>query len=329
MFVKDPYNGKPSSRKSIEYYVSDETSSRDLHGSLYTHMFIEDLHLGIMPIGGRSKNPNFIVKIDPPSKEIEELIRLGLPTYHGEPQSLTEAVCDFIDMAAYILASYGKAYYDLVYFFTNDDKNNIEGFMIENVSNRCIKENLGFYWQLIPKEVLEHKGENLKRFVWLSKNDLLVLSIPKVLGGVRKFRRLLYDLQWLSKYTIPEFAMKDMAAQQQTKGYDFSAYRKNQETFLAKITQHLGWIARGTFTERSLEFYQMYRYLKFQKTKAILREHILHNLNKALEKIGAKMGFKAEIKLEGIPSYQDYDNYIRQLTEGSLQFSEVVKLMMI
>lgn len=328
MFRTDPYKGKPSSRESIEYYISNETSTRNLHGSLYSHMFIEDLHLGIMPIGGRSDNPNFAVKIDPYSTEIGEFIRLGLPTHHGEPRSLTEAVCDFIDMAAHILASHGKAYYELIYFFTDDNKNKIEGFMIENIPNRCIKENLGFYWQLIPNEVLEHK-ENLKRFIWLSKDDLVVLSIPKELGGVRKFKKLLSDLQWLSECSVPRFAIEDMAIQKQTAGYDFSTYRKNQETCLAKITRHLGWNGRGSFDGQTLEFYQLYRILSFQKTRAILREYIMHNLNRALEKIGEKMGFKCEIRLEGISTHEDYNNYMRQLIDGSLQFSEVIERMRI
>ncbi len=41
------------------------------------------------------------------------------------------------------------------------------------------------------------------------------------------------------------------------------------------------------------------------------------------------MEFKARIKLEGIPSHEDYDSYIKQLIDGSLQFSDAVKLMRI
>lgn len=327
MFRTSPYTQKPNTRKSVRYYSTDKRPSRDLHTSLYAHMFIEDLHLGVMPIGGRSENPNFAVKVEPPSKEVEELIRLGLHTHHGEPQNITEAVCDFIDEAVHILAYYGKAYYEIIYIYDDENKNRIEGFEIERIHNDNIKDTLGFYWQFLPRKILKDREQNLKRFIWLPKKDFLVLSIPKVLGGIRKFRRLLFELQWLSKCTIPGFAMKDMAVQKQTKGYDFSTYRENQESFLAKITRHLGWTARGTFTERSLEFYQIYRYLKFEKTRSVLREYILHKINKTLETIGETMGFRAEIKIEDIPSSQDFNGYIKQLIEGSLQFSEAAKLM--
>lgn len=330
MYRKKFYNEKPNTRKSIRYYIADKTPKRDLHTSLYAHMFIEDLYLGIMPIGGRSENPNFTVKIDPPSKEVEELIRLGLPTRHGEPRDITEAVCDFIDEVTQILAYYGKAYYEIVYFYADENKQKVDGFIFENIPNHCIKETFGFYWQYLPKKKTEPNGENIiKRFNWLPKKDILVFCIPRQLGGIRKFRNLLFELQWLSTSTIPEFAMKDMSVQQQTKGYDFLVYRENQETFLAKITRHLGWTARGTFSERSLEFYQIYRYLKFEKTKAILREYILRKLNESLKIIENKIGCKARLQLEGIPSHRDYDHYIKQLIDGSLQFSEAVKLMRI
>lgn len=329
MYRSNLYDEKPNTRKSITYYIEDKSLIRDLHASLYAHMLIDDLHLGIMPIGGRSQNPNFAVKIDPPSKEVEELIRLALYTYHGEPQNLTEAICDFIDEAIHILAGYGKAYYEVVYFYTDESKLKIEKFEIDRIPNDNIYDTFGFYWQFIPKKIVLEREEIQKRFIWLPKDDLLFLSFPNALGGIRKLKKLLSELQWLSKFIMPEFAMKNMDLQQQTKGYDFPTYRENQETHLAKITRHLGWTARGTFYERSLEFYQIYRYLKFEKTKAILREYVLNKLNEKLEIIGDKMGFKARIKLEGVRSCEDYDHDIKLLIEGSLQFSEAVKRMRI
>ncbi|MDR4496427.1 MAG: hypothetical protein MRK02_00625 [Candidatus Scalindua sp.] len=169
----------------------------------------------------------------------------------------------------------------------------------------------------------------LERLVWLPKNALLFLSIPITFGGVKKFKKLLANLQWISKYSYPEFATKDMAQQKQTKGYDFLTYRRNQNVFLAQITKHLGWTARSTLDDEILEFYQIYKLLKFEKSRAILREYILHELNKTLKIIGKKIGFYAQIKLEGIPLSQDFDEYQTQLRKGSLPFSKAVELMRI
>ncbi len=306
MFRENP-NEKQSSRKVIRCFEEDIGYFYDFYNSLYTKMFIDDLSRNIMPM-----RANFDIRIEPSSNEVEELIKLALSNPYEEPQNIklqniTEVVCDFIKIAAHNLACYGKAYYEIVYFYTDEKKQKIDSFAFENIPNHCIKEKFGFYWQYIPPKIEEQKI-NIKRFNWIPKNNILVLCIPKQLGGVRKFRKLVAHLQWLSKYnTLKE---------------------ENIEFFLAKETSQLGWTARKMFNKKVLEFYQNYRYLKFEWTKAVLREYIIHRLNYTLEKIGRELGFNAKIIMEGTPSSQDYKNYVDKLLEGSLQFSEVFKLKM-
>lgn len=322
---KTAYKGKPNSREFARYYL-DYTSTRDPHASLYPHMLIEDMHLGIMPIGGKANSEAFGVQLTPASKKAEELVRAGLITHHGEPWDVTEALCDFVDEVAHILATYGKAYYEIIYVYENESRERIEGFMIQVIPNHCIKEAPGICWQYVPRRVFEQSGkdEELKRFVWSFKKDLLTFAIPKELGGVWKFRRLLRNLNWLSRSTIPEFAMKDMEAHKQTKGYDFSVYRQNQDSYLAKITRKLGWSARQTFVEEILEFEQIYRHLKFERSKSVLRQHIVDRLNAALATIGDKVGFKARIELQGVPTPPDFDKHIDELRAGKIhKFSDV------
>lgn len=318
------YKEKPNSRKSINYYIQNRNNS-DLETSFYAYMLVEDLHLGIMPIIRRAENSSFKVELNPPSEEIENLIKLSLHTHHTEPWDIEEALCDFIDEAAQIIAYYGKAYYEIVYFYTNNKKSKIESFNIERIHNDNIKDMFGIYWQFIPKTILKERKELQKRLKFLPREDLLVLSIPKTLGGIKNYRNLINKLKW-AENVIPEFAIKDMEMQKQEKGYDFLIYEENQENFVAKITSILGWPARLKFSNRSLEFYQLYRYLKFEKSKAILREYILKKINECLLAIGKKIGFKTEVIMTGIPFSKDYDNYIKQLLEGSLQFNDVIRI---
>jgi len=304
---RENLNEKQSSRKVIRCFEEDIGYFYDFYNSLYTKMFIDDLSQNIMPM-----RANFDIRIEPSSNEVEELIKLALSNPYEEPQNIklqniTEVVCDFIKIAAHNLACYGKAYYEIVYFYTDEKKQKIDSFAFENIPNHCIKEIIGFYWQYIPQKIEEQKI-NIKRFNWIPKNNILVLCIPKQLGGVRKFRKLVAHLQCLSKHNI----LKE----------------ENIEFFLAKETSQLGWTARGMFNKKVLEFYQNYRYLKFELTKAVLREYIIHRLNYILEKIGRELGFNAKIIMEGTPSSQDYKNYVDKLLEGSLQFSEVFKLKM-
>jgi len=291
-------------------------------------MLMEDIHLGIMPLGGKSKNANFAVKIDPPSKEVENLIRIGFPNRQGYQQDLIQTVCDFIDEEAHALAYYGNNYYEIVYYYSDEKRKKIDGFMVESIPPYCVKTLLGVYWQFIPQEAMK-RSEQKRRFVLLPRKRILMLSMPKELGGSNKHKKVLSDLRWLSSCSIPEFAMKDTEKQQQTKGYEFSLYREGLSAFLAGTTRHLGWIARGMFSDRSLKMYQIYRSLMFERSKSIIREQILCMMNNSLELIGEEMGFSAKIVLEGIPTHKDYNDYIRKLLDGELQFSEAIKLMRI
>jgi hypothetical protein len=328
MYQRDRYKGKPSSRMSFHYHLDNE-SKRALYYSMYSNMLMDDIHLGIMPIGGKSRNAKFAVKIDPLSKEVEDLVRIGFPARQGyQHDDLTRTVCDFIDEEAHALAYYGNTYYEIVYYYSDEKRNKIEGFIVESIPPYCVKTLLGAYWQFIPKEVLKY-SEQKSRFVVLPRKRIVALSMPKELGGPIKHRKVLSDLQCLSSGSVPEFAMKDMEKQQQTKGYEFSLYREGFSSFLAGTTRHLGWIARGLFSDQSLEIYQIYRSMMFERSKSIIREQILGMMNQCLEMIGKEMGFSAKVVLEGIPTHQDYDTYLGQLLDGTLQFSEAIKRMRI
>lgn len=326
MYTKSPFDGKPSTRKSVRYYAPDG-SGRAFQPSLYTHMFVEDLHLAIMPIGGRSENADFAVKLESESKEAEMLVSRALPSHFGREFDLTRAVCHFMDEAVNIIAYYGKAYYEIVYYYGDSSREKIEGFELENIMNRSVISPFGFPMQILPGRVVDERTGIARPIILLPKKEMMILSFPRQLGGPSGYRRLLSQLQWLSGSVVPDFAREDMARQKQTKGYDFSVYKRNQSAFLAGITKHLGWTARQLFNEESLEFYQIYRILKFEKSRAILREYVLNQLNRSLHLIGRRIGFKDRIRLEGIPRSEDYDEYMEQLLAGELSFHDAIKIM--
>lgn len=324
MYAENRFEGKPSTRKSIRYF-NPERGRRAFQPSLYTHMLVEDLHLGVMPIGGRSDNPDFVVKLVPPSEEVAKLVREALPSSLGREPDLTRAVCHFIDEAANIIAYFGKAFYEIVYYFSDNSRENIEGFEFERIMNPSVFSLFGIHMQVVPREIRNHRSDLASPIVVLPRGETLVVSFPGQLGGASRYRKLLSQLQWFGRSVVPDFAAQDMARQKQTSGYDFSVYKRNQSVLLASITKHLGWTARQLFNEESLEFYQIYRILEFHKCKAILREHILNQINRSLHLVGKRIGFKARIEVEGIPQSKDYDEHIEQLLSGELSFSDALK----
>ncbi|MDD5477718.1 MAG: hypothetical protein PHG87_05955 [Candidatus Omnitrophica bacterium] len=314
-----------SSGKSIYYSNPEPGKERDLFASFYGHMLTEDIHLGIMPIGGRTKNNLFKITLKPQNAEVENLIKDSLPTHYGEPQDLKEAVCDFIDEAAGLLGYGGVAYYETVYYYKVPSKP--IRFELRHIINNTIKDTFGLYWQYVPGAALEYV-EGDKRFIWLPRKSIIKIRFPDTIGGSNNQRKLIYNLAWLSKSSVmPEFARDDMEKREQQTSYDFTVYRRNKDIFLARITQHLGWPARSLMNDCASEIYELYRHLKFEKTKAIIRETILHSLNKALVNIGKEIGFNAAIEISGIPSVSDFDTYIKQLLSGEMSFKKVAEVM--
>jgi hypothetical protein len=292
-------------------------------------MLTEDLHLGVMPIGWAPDRFKFQCKIEPASSVVEQLLCASFPTHHGQPHYLTEAICDFVEEATHILACFGKAFYEIVYEYNDDARSKIESFRLEHISNTNIHNFGPFYWQLLPANFSRDPlSEETKRgrFIWLPRQNIFVLNFPKELGGSFKLKKIVSQLVWASKETMPKFSMKDLELQKQQPGYDFSVYRDNQDIFVLKLTKELGWPARSLSSEKLLEFYQLYRYLKFEQTKAVIREYILKELNRVLGRIGKKIGFKAKIVLVNCLSAKNMDDNISQFIAGKLQFSELLKI---
>lgn len=322
-------NDKPNSQRSRHYYNTRDSGPDTKYTAMYSHMLIEDMHLGIMPIGWQPDRFKFQCTVESTSPSVEEILKAGFPTHHGDPRYVTEAICDFVDQTTHILTSYGKAFYEIVYTYSDEGKAKIDGFKFNHVYNSNINSWSGLYWQFIPKAVRDRfadDGDDKKRFIWLSPNDMFVLSFPPQLGGERRLRKMIDQLAWVSKETVPKFSMKDMELQKQQPGYEFSLYRENQDIFVMKLTKELGWPARSLSSEKLLEFYQLYRYLRFERAKAILREHIIKELNRTLIRVGKKVGFSAKIVLNNCYSSKDIDGYISQLIDGKLQFSEIIKI---
>jgi len=66
------------------------------------------------------------------------------------------------------------------------------------------------------------------------------------------------------------------------------------------------------------------RYLRFQAFKIQMRDHILATLNSALRIAGHRIGFNAQIKLNGVCSTGDVEQATQMLNSGACKFSEII-----
>ena len=66
----------------------------------------------------------------------------------------------------------------------------------------------------------------------------------------------------------------------------------------------------------------IYSYLKSEKAKAILRNHILKSLNEILN--GEILDFETEIRIEGLPDVGFVDKKIEELRGGDVAFMDIL-----
>jgi len=324
-------------RKSLKYY-DQKRRSRDLDIGLYERMFSEDIHLAIMPIGGRSHaNPDFSVSIDPHSEELKALLLDTLPTRNGYSRySLAETVCAFVDECAMILGAYGVAYYEKVH----GDKPEAGApppFQLARIHNPCIHRTFGLMWQFVPTHVWRKQKEMAelvppqapsRRWAFLTRRDVAVIEMPSLLGGPAGFRRTLSDLHHLGSLGASQLVIADMNADAKNRsGYDLAVHRQSNDEHLARVTRKWGWMGRSLLRERVTEFYQFHRWLVFERAKAILREHIISELNRHLEDLGNRLGFCGGIVVSGLPSASDCEDAIGRLAAGEMQFKDVAEFM--
>lgn len=308
---------KLKNTQKAKHYYFNGIKKDSIENSFLNFMLIDDLCLAIMPFNPRS-NTKLKIEINPYSKKVEDLILNSLITQFGKAWDIKESVCNFVNELSHSLVYFGKVYYEIVYYLSNEE--NIEYFEFRNIQHDFVHNFFEFYWQFFPK----NKQKKIKRYNFLPKNRIMFLSIPKELGGFKKYRNTLRLLYSLRESVLPKFALSDMMKQKSSRGYDYLMYRNCYEEEVAKITKKFGWNARGTFQKRSSEYYYFYRFLKFNKTKAILREYIIKILNKSLKEIGKIMHFDANILIKGLPTSKDYDKHLEELNKGNLQFKDII-----
>jgi len=121
--------------------------------------------------------------------------------------------------------------------------------------------------------------------------------MPKPLGGYRGYRAIVRKLHRFDGYG-PRFWRNDLERGiAQTSNFNFQVYRRQIELFEARITKKWGWNRRDFSGQNWTEFMQFYRTLTFRWAQAVLREHIISELNSLL----ARLNIRARVSVSGMP----------------------------
>ncbi|MBN1189483.1 MAG: hypothetical protein JXA46_07015 [Dehalococcoidales bacterium] len=297
---------------------TDIPDRSEYYDKFYPHMFIEDVKLRIMPIGGRVSKKEFNISLDPPDLKMQQIIEKALSpdSYHHDFAGI---ICDFIASCAVHLLIYETVTYEIVYL--SEPKNGkTVGFELVRVNPYTLVRRGNALLQFLPNQ---HDRQLSKRCcVELKPERILTFELPVNIQG--KMDQIMESMRILS-LTSPDFFMKELAAGFRKTPYDVTAHYHLKNVALARITKDFGWNARNSFEKEASEYYLIYRYLKFEKSKIELRNCILDTLNSGLELVGKQLNFNTKILVNGLPTLEDVRDSFDHLIKGDVAFREILE----
>ncbi|OGA53221.1 MAG: hypothetical protein A3F74_07055 [Betaproteobacteria bacterium RIFCSPLOWO2_12_FULL_62_58] len=269
-------------------------------------MFTEDVHLGLMPIGGRTeKHKEFAVSLQGSEDECEKTRGLIGEIGRYDTHDLAEMVCDAVEEMARHLAWEGCAVYEIV--LDDDGAPHVWSF-----TSKGLWRLPRWFLQVIPR------GDwDLWKRKWtvVPASRIWYVDMPSILGGRTGYRRVLKRLGRFEPLG-PQFWRKDLERGQQSKNFDFQGYVRQSEIYFDRITKAWGWNRRDWSQERSTEFFNVYKMVNFRWAQAVLREHMIAALNSLF----ARLGITCEVKVKGLPTVDDILNTKREFLDGRISF---------
>jgi len=317
-------------RKSVGFFLSGETGNAASISS-HEYMFTQDIQHKVIP-GGSSMSSEQNVTIElVPDLPLGKSIIMDAFSTEDRHINLSNTISRFIEEAAFHLAYKGIVRYEIVkepLFQSKEADNESEPieqgeqagvkFKVLYIPGRVVR--LGtHYLQILPRAERAQRG---KAFVVISAANVWSLRIPSELGGSRKLRRLLRTLA-RSSTPLPKFVLAAMSSLSEMKDFSFTDFAKLKHLAVACESVQWGWPARDTWRDETLEYFRVYRHLRFTLAMAILRESILSSMNDLLK----QLGFSTSFILKGLPTPADVRNCIAKLAKGEATFEDAMKLI--
>lgn len=273
-------------------------------------MFVEDVQLLLMPIVGRPhKTTNFTVEIQGNREYVDSAIAILKSLTDYDRYSETELLSSVVEGIARQLAWNGRAVHEIVW-----DEDNGGAYRLCSFTSRRLFHAFGRYIQIIPKADRNFWNKAIiiipEKYVW-------DVAMPKVLGGYRGYRAILRRLARIQLHG-PSFFRKELFQQRWPAYYDSQRYIREAKYVEAKITAQWGWTQRGISQSSCTEFYLFHRIIQFKWAQAVVREHIVNELNRLLRRLRVD----AEIVVKGLPTASKILAIQRKMSKGDISFKE-------
>ena len=275
------------------------------------HAFVEDVHVAVMPIGGRFRQTtDFSVEIQGNLDDKPQVIAmLQSLTQYDRRSDLRDLLSDSVNEVAHYLAGSGRSVYEIIRGEESD-----QAWQLYSFTEKRLFRVFGNYIQLIPRADRKLWGKS--RFN-IPAEDIWHIAMPKTLGGSRGYRKILKKLKKFPRL-VPSFLTNETDNTEWATYFSTELYRREVEVFVAKATARLGWHMRNSGLRIWTEFYAMYRIVTLKWTQACIREHIINELNQLFQ----RLHIDGEIVVRGLPTAQEILKTRQQMCEGKISMGD-------
>ena len=301
------------SRISKAYFPNHRPD--DLSSQFYASIFIRDVHTGIMPYK-HQRNSNVVIELCKTNKKLADRLKEFLYVGHySAGWHLSETITDSIEAIAHYVVALGDEYFEIV-DTTDTHKDGLTDKKLERLPYGKIFKIFNKYIQLVPLSDWKRKE---KKFYVIPADRIWHIKLPRKLGSPRSHRKLLKRLAKLS-LPMPEFTQKD-GDLGQSANYNFVLHHDKKELAVEQLMTKWGSIPSLNQLKHTTEYYYIVHNLQFSHSQALLREHILSEMNVLIK----RLGIDNEVVMTGVGTSTDIAEAIKKLDKGEIGFSEALK----
>jgi hypothetical protein len=300
-------------RISRGYFPNSAASAVDVMTG-HSFLFIRDLPLGIMPMGHRIDKRSWSVSLDPATPDMTDWIATLLDVSRFSRHGLARAVKAFIEEIARELAYNGETYYEIV----TQDSGSPPPTHLLSLPFGPIRTRRGSFLQEVPDSDRE-PGEPAE--IESPAAKMVRLTLPEALGTPEEHRALLRELVKLST-SMPKFALESPELGRDS-GYDFAAHHRAQEVAIERAMAKWGTVPSVRRLKGTTEYFFIVRTLQFARSQALIREHIIHELNLLLRRLGVER----TISVSGLPAAEAITATMERLERGETDFKSAMEVI--
>lgn len=270
------------------------------------NIFKEDIHLGIMPFRARSSEKNaFSIVLKGLTDHCTRAEQLIEKIAGYDRHDSAENICLAIEQIAKQLSWSGCSFYEIVY----DEEHVPHPYFF---TSRNLIRIFEWYLYIIPKKSWKHLH---KKVIFIQSKKLWKINMPQDLGGQRKYAVILKKLNLFDPLG-PKFWINDLEDNIKSE-FNFQDYIRMNNIHQTKVTRIWGWNKSDSRNELTTEFFYFYKFLTFRWAQAVLREHIILQLNLLF----SKLEINCTLIMNGICTSNEILEIRKSMISGDITFS--------